>query len=236
VRHNVSEEIVAYIIRAKRIKELGKLAVSSHRCTLQRITNSAFLRCASVASYSQRSWLAYSFHPDDGSDKFLRNVGSHKSHAVSYPRRRHSSTQALIASLVQWTYCRISCISESYTVWLLEHVMQSGERKPTFREKCFFNVQGQVYVKQRIGMKQIFYTDFLLGLVANAFVTLTEAQSTRGRTIHHYGTLWRIHGTTCYRTGTTDRKRKSAVSNNKNTSTVVLRVVRCDKTGSQSQM
>jgi hypothetical protein len=31
--------------------------------------------------------LVYSFHADDLGDPFLRNVGSHKSHMASYPRR-----------------------------------------------------------------------------------------------------------------------------------------------------
>jgi hypothetical protein len=37
-------------------------------------------------------------HPQDGGDMFLRNVGSHKSHTASYPRRRHSSSQYKLAS------------------------------------------------------------------------------------------------------------------------------------------
>jgi hypothetical protein len=35
--------------------------------------------------------VARSFHRDNGGDTFLRNVGSYKSHAASYPIRRHSS-------------------------------------------------------------------------------------------------------------------------------------------------
>jgi hypothetical protein len=40
-------------------------------------------------------WLVtvnvYSFRPDDGSDTFLRNVGSNKIHTAPHPRRRHCS-------------------------------------------------------------------------------------------------------------------------------------------------
>jgi hypothetical protein len=31
------------------------------------------------------------FHPEDGGEPFLRNVGSYKNHAATHPRRRHSS-------------------------------------------------------------------------------------------------------------------------------------------------
>jgi hypothetical protein len=30
------------------------------------------------------------FHPEDGGDMFLRNVGSHKIYTAPHPRRRHS--------------------------------------------------------------------------------------------------------------------------------------------------
>jgi hypothetical protein len=35
--------------------------------------------------------LAVNSHPDDGGDKFLRNVSSYKSYTSLHPRRRHSS-------------------------------------------------------------------------------------------------------------------------------------------------
>jgi hypothetical protein len=31
------------------------------------------------------------FHPKDGDDTFLRNVGSYKNHKATYPKIRHSS-------------------------------------------------------------------------------------------------------------------------------------------------
>jgi hypothetical protein len=61
VRTDVSEELSASFIRVTRIGELGTtLALTSNLSTLQR----------------------NSCHPDDGGDKFLRNVGSYKSHAA----------------------------------------------------------------------------------------------------------------------------------------------------------
>jgi hypothetical protein len=64
VRTDVSEEIIASIIRVTRIGELGTtLAVTSNLCTLRR--NTTFTDIC---------------HPDDGGAKFLRNVGSYKSH------------------------------------------------------------------------------------------------------------------------------------------------------------
>jgi hypothetical protein len=32
-----------------------------------------------------------SYHPDEGGAKFLRNVGSYKSHTALHPRRHHSA-------------------------------------------------------------------------------------------------------------------------------------------------
>jgi hypothetical protein len=60
VRTDVSEELSASIIRVTRIGELGTLAVTSNR----------------------QLWLMFtdSCHPDDEGAKFLRNVGSYKSH------------------------------------------------------------------------------------------------------------------------------------------------------------
>jgi hypothetical protein len=31
------------------------------------------------------------FYPEDGGDKFLRNIGLHKIYTAPHPRRRHSS-------------------------------------------------------------------------------------------------------------------------------------------------
>jgi hypothetical protein len=61
VRTNVSGELSASIIRVTRIDELWTLAVTSNRRMLQRNT---------------------SCRPDDGGVKFLRNVGSYKSHTM----------------------------------------------------------------------------------------------------------------------------------------------------------
>jgi hypothetical protein len=61
VRTDVSEELSASFIRMTRIGELGTtLAVTSNRRTLH--TDSC--------------------HPDEGGAKFLRNVGSYKSHTA----------------------------------------------------------------------------------------------------------------------------------------------------------
>jgi hypothetical protein len=76
VRTDVSEERSASFIRVKRLSELGTTAAvtSNRRISSQR---------ASVASYSCRcSYFTDSCHPDEGGAKFLKNVGSHKSHAA----------------------------------------------------------------------------------------------------------------------------------------------------------
>jgi hypothetical protein len=59
VRTDVSEELSASFIRVKRIVELGT--------TLALTSNDAY--CEEIPC-----------HPDEGSAKFLRNVGSYKSH------------------------------------------------------------------------------------------------------------------------------------------------------------
>jgi hypothetical protein len=67
VRADVSEELSASFIRVIRIGELGTtLAVTSNRCTLRRNT--------------KRYFFTDSCHLDEGGAKFLRNVGSYKSH------------------------------------------------------------------------------------------------------------------------------------------------------------
>jgi hypothetical protein len=72
VRTDDSEERIASIIRVERIGELGTaLAVTSN-----------------AVPSSQ-------FHPEDGGDRFLRNVGSHKGHTALYPREYFKSYRAL---------------------------------------------------------------------------------------------------------------------------------------------
>jgi hypothetical protein len=76
VRTDVSEELSASFIRVTRIGELGRtLAVTSNRHRL--------LVTASVVCYI---WCCSEFtdfcHPDEGGAKFLRNVGSYKSHTA----------------------------------------------------------------------------------------------------------------------------------------------------------
>jgi hypothetical protein len=68
VRADVSEELSASFTRVTKIGELGTtLAVTSNLRALRRNTNSQFTD---------------SCHPDKGSAKFLRNVGSYKSHTT----------------------------------------------------------------------------------------------------------------------------------------------------------
>jgi hypothetical protein len=61
IRTDVSEKIIASVIRVRRIDELGTLAVTSNR-----------------------SILVDSCQPDDAGDTFLRNVGSYKRHTASH--------------------------------------------------------------------------------------------------------------------------------------------------------
>jgi hypothetical protein len=66
VRTDVSEEPSASFIRVTRIGELGTtLAATTNRSTLQR-----------------NAKLTDSCHPDEGGDRFLRNVGSFNSHTA----------------------------------------------------------------------------------------------------------------------------------------------------------
>jgi hypothetical protein len=71
VRTNVFEERITSIIRVTRISMLGTSAVI-FLCSMLRllVTANAF------------SWLADSYHPNDGGDTFLGNVGSYMSHMV----------------------------------------------------------------------------------------------------------------------------------------------------------
>jgi hypothetical protein len=76
VRADVSEEPGASFTRVTKIGEVGTTqAATSNRRTLQR--NTKFLR-------SVRRLL--------GGARFLRNVGSYKSHTAQQPRRHHSTT------------------------------------------------------------------------------------------------------------------------------------------------
>jgi hypothetical protein len=77
VRTDVLEERSAYIIRVRRICELGTtLIVTSNRSTLRRNT---IWEC-----------FADSLHPDDGGDTFIRKVGCYNNYTASEPRRLHS--------------------------------------------------------------------------------------------------------------------------------------------------
>jgi hypothetical protein len=77
VRTDVSEELNASFIRVTKMGELGTtLAVTSNRCTLSsQCSIGALLVTASVVPSSP-----IFCHPDEGGAKFLRNVGSKKSH------------------------------------------------------------------------------------------------------------------------------------------------------------
>jgi hypothetical protein len=79
VRTDVSEELSASFIRVTRIGELGAtLAVTSNRHTLRR-NNKWYFFAACVGCLLQ---FTDSCHPDEGGAKFLRNVGSYKSHTA----------------------------------------------------------------------------------------------------------------------------------------------------------
>jgi hypothetical protein len=45
-------------------------------------------------------WFIDCFHPEDGGDTFLQNVGSYENHTATHPRRRHSSTKQGITKFV----------------------------------------------------------------------------------------------------------------------------------------
>jgi hypothetical protein len=74
VRTEVSEQPGASIIRVTGISELGTTQAStSNRLTLRILCSVRRLKV------------------DEGGARFLRNVGSYKSHTAQHPRRRHSS-------------------------------------------------------------------------------------------------------------------------------------------------
>jgi hypothetical protein len=66
VRSDVSEEFITSIIMVKRIGKMDELLVAANA-----VPNSD------------------SFHPDNGGDKILRNVGPYETHIAPYSRRRH---------------------------------------------------------------------------------------------------------------------------------------------------
>jgi hypothetical protein len=71
VRTDISEELSASFIRMSRIGELGTtLALTSNRRSMCRLL---------VTATSQFTDF---LHPDEGGAKFLRYVGSYKSHTV----------------------------------------------------------------------------------------------------------------------------------------------------------
>jgi hypothetical protein len=77
LRTDVSEELSACFIRVTRIGELGTaLAVTSNRRMLRRNTSVRRLLVTAIVVSSSPMFC----HPDEGGAKFLRNVGSYKSH------------------------------------------------------------------------------------------------------------------------------------------------------------
>jgi hypothetical protein len=75
VRTDVSEELSASFIRVTRIGELGTAqAATSNRRTL-RINTKWYFFAVCVGCTD-------SCHPDEGGARFLRNVGSYKSHTA----------------------------------------------------------------------------------------------------------------------------------------------------------
>jgi hypothetical protein len=48
------------------------------------------------------SSLADFFYPEDGGDMFLRNVSSHKNHAVPHSKKRHSSRENMLKKIMKY--------------------------------------------------------------------------------------------------------------------------------------
>jgi hypothetical protein len=67
------------------------------------------------------------FHPDDGSDTFLRNVGSYKSHTVSHPRRRYSS-------IIRWFVPGSSDFNANFSFKRNNAVLRNCHAHSTFSE------------------------------------------------------------------------------------------------------
>jgi hypothetical protein len=73
VRTDVSEDLSYSIIRVTRMGELGTLTIT---------LTSVFLRSALRLLVTATFLVHRFFSPDDGGAKFLRNVGSYKSHTA----------------------------------------------------------------------------------------------------------------------------------------------------------
>jgi hypothetical protein len=73
VRTDVSEELSASSIRVTRIGEPGKFTDVSEEL------RASFIRVTRIGKLGK---FTDSCHPDEGGAKFLRNVGSYKSHAA----------------------------------------------------------------------------------------------------------------------------------------------------------
>jgi hypothetical protein len=94
IRTDILRGRIASIIMVVRISEPGNtLAVSREWSRLRRNAVPSLML----------------LHPDDGSDIFLRNVGSYKNHTPSHPRTRHSS---------KWLVCKsknqVSCMTGQF--------------------------------------------------------------------------------------------------------------------------
>jgi hypothetical protein len=61
------------------------------------------------------------FYPEDGSDTFLRNVGSHKICMAPHPRRRHSS------SFLFFTVCHKDMFITSWISFFLNILAKCGK-------------------------------------------------------------------------------------------------------------
>jgi hypothetical protein len=85
VRTDVSEESIAFIIRATRIGELWTFATTIKRSMLRRNT---ILRLLVTAKAVPSSPILVTLMIR-GDTFLLRNVGSYKSDTASHPRRRH---------------------------------------------------------------------------------------------------------------------------------------------------
>jgi hypothetical protein len=97
VRTDISEELSASIIRVTKIGELEALAVTSNRRTLRR--NTEWLCCR-----------------DDEGGKFLRNVGSYKSHtAYTSQKTPFFIVTAVITSNLAHILSIVSCFSHKST-------------------------------------------------------------------------------------------------------------------------